>query len=485
MAQVEFQYNGISTIIQCRETQKMDEICKHFISKIKIKEEDINFFYDGKGGAQFNRNLTFSQMANSIDKERKKMNIIVVSIEENDDDKKLVRPKNIICPDCGEDIIIKFENYKINLFGCKNNHERREILLEDFEKIQIIDLKKINCDICKVNNKANSHNNVFYKCGECNKNLCPLCKSKHDKNHNIINYDKINYICNKHIEPYIFYCNKCKVNICTLCEEEHLKHEIELISNMMINKKELLTKLKELKKSINLFNENFDKLIEILNVVKKNINNYYKLAEYMINNYEQKERNYQILYNINEIIYNNNDIINEINKINKTRNIRNKFDNIFNIYNKINTYKFKEDKYTDEIESLNELIKEKEEKLEILDIIFEGLKEKAKTKLKEGNKEKAKKYVEQKIKIENEIKQINKDKADLEMQKKEIEDILKETMPIFKEIHPELDKITDINEFYDALKQQNEIMFDFFKQQNSENEKFLDDFEIISEDDNQ
>ena len=53
----------------------------------------------------------------------------------------------------------------------------------------------------------------------------------------------------------------------------------------MINKKELYTKLNELKKSIDLFNENFDKLFEILNVVKKNINNYYKLAEYMINNY--------------------------------------------------------------------------------------------------------------------------------------------------------------------------------------------------------
>lgn len=119
---------------------------------------------------------------------------------------------------------------------------------------------------------------------------------------------------------------------------------------------ELLKKLNELKKSINLFNENFDKYYEILNVVKKNINNYYKLAEYMINNYEQKERNYQIIYNINEIIY-NNDIINEINQTNKTRNIRNKFDDIYNVCNKINTYKFKEDNYIDELENLNELIK--------------------------------------------------------------------------------------------------------------------------------
>ena len=59
---------------------------------------------------------------------------------------------------------------------------------------------------------------------------------------------------------------------------------------------------------------------------------------------------------------------------------------ISKIYNKINSYKFKEDKYPDDLENLNELIKEKEEKLEFLDIMFEGFKEKAKTKLKEGKK---------------------------------------------------------------------------------------------------
>ena len=49
--------------------------------------------------------------------------------------------------------------------------------------------------------------------------------------------------------------------------------------------------------------------------------NYYKLSEYIINNYNQKERNYEILYNINEII-NNNDIINDINIINNENDIK-------------------------------------------------------------------------------------------------------------------------------------------------------------------
>ena len=89
----------------------------------------------------------------------------------------------------------------INLLECKNNHKKNNISLEDFEKTQMIDLEKIKCAICKENNKENTYNNEFYKCEEYNINICPLCKLKHNKEHNIINYDKIHYICNKHNEP--------------------------------------------------------------------------------------------------------------------------------------------------------------------------------------------------------------------------------------------------------------------------------------------
>jgi len=201
MAEVEFQYNGINTIIQCKEDQKMIEICNNFITKSNIIENNINYFYNGEGGAQFNKNLTFNQMVNSIDKERKKMKILILSSENQDNNKKFIRSKNIVCPECGEDIKIKIENYMINLLECKNNHKKNNISLEDFEKTQMIDLEKIKCAICKENNKENTYNNEFYKCEEYNINICPLCKLKHNKEHNIINYDKIHYICNKHNEP--------------------------------------------------------------------------------------------------------------------------------------------------------------------------------------------------------------------------------------------------------------------------------------------
>ena len=41
-------------------------------------------------------------------------------------------------------------------------------------------------------------------------NLCPLCKSKHNNDHKIYNYDKLNIICNKHNELKTNYCNDCK-----------------------------------------------------------------------------------------------------------------------------------------------------------------------------------------------------------------------------------------------------------------------------------
>ena len=48
MAQVEFQYNGIITTIQCQEDQKISEIFNNFTNKSNINENQINYSYNGK-----------------------------------------------------------------------------------------------------------------------------------------------------------------------------------------------------------------------------------------------------------------------------------------------------------------------------------------------------------------------------------------------------------------------------------------------------
>ena len=123
MAEVIFNYKDNEYKIQCQENQKLEEICNHFISKLKLNENDIYYSYDGKSGSMFDKNLSFEQMANSLDKERKKMNILAMSYDNDNNDKvSLIRSKNIICPKCGELIKMKIDNYKIKLFECKNNH---------------------------------------------------------------------------------------------------------------------------------------------------------------------------------------------------------------------------------------------------------------------------------------------------------------------------------------------------------------------------
>ena len=93
MAQVEFQYNDISAIIQCNEEQKMEEICNNFISKLNLNENNLSFVYNGSNGKNFDKKLTFNQMANSFDKERKKMNILVIS-NNNIDNNNIDKTKN-------------------------------------------------------------------------------------------------------------------------------------------------------------------------------------------------------------------------------------------------------------------------------------------------------------------------------------------------------------------------------------------------------
>ena len=331
-ALVEFQLESSSILIQCTEQQKISDICKSYVSKAKLNENEIIYSYNGKSGSLFYKNLTFKEMANSFDKERKKMIIVVTKQSKNEE--KIIKSKYVICPSCKEISKMEIKNYKINIFGCKNNHTKYNIPLKDFEKTQMINLADIKCNVCKNKDKSTTYNNIFYRCNECNYNLCPLCKQSHNENHIIIDYDKINYFCSNHNDPFINYCNSCEKNICFFCEDEHTNHEIISLKKMMFEKYILNNKKEELKKSIEIFNNNINKIIEILINVKENIEYYYKIEENIINNYDKNERNYKLLYNISQII--NNNCIQDINNINNDNNYKNKFNNIFNIYEQIN-----------------------------------------------------------------------------------------------------------------------------------------------------
>jgi len=64
------------------------------------------------------------------------------------------------------------------------------------------------------------------------------------------------------------------------------------------------------------------------------MNIYYKNNEDIINNYNNRNRNYEILYNINKIKKNN--ILKELENIIDLNCIKSNFNNIFDIYCKMN-----------------------------------------------------------------------------------------------------------------------------------------------------
>ena len=228
-----FEYNGNQTIIQCMKSDKMKNIIERYMTKIELdKTKEYFYLYNGD---KINIELKYEEIINEIDKERNKMKILVIEENKTIINENIKELNEIICPKCGENILIKMEDYKINLYKCKNNHNIDNIIINELNNILKIDINKIECNICKEKNKGNTYNNEFYKCITCNNNICPLCKSIHDKNHIIIEYDKRNVICNKHNDFYVKYCNECNKNICFKCEREHKNHNKIDYGNIMPN----------------------------------------------------------------------------------------------------------------------------------------------------------------------------------------------------------------------------------------------------------
>ena len=304
MAQIEFCYNGEKTSVQCRTNEKMKDIILTYKNKLELDlNKELLYIYDRK--EEINEELTFEEIANSEDKKRNKMNILVLEKEMEKKDKDIIKSKNIICPECKENIKMEIKDYKINLFDCKNGHKFENLLLNQFEETQNIDRLKIICDICKKNN-----NNIFYKCLTCKNNICSFCESNHNKSHNLINYDDQYFICEKHNDNYVSYCEQCKINLCTLCNEHQNHKKINYI-DVLPKKEELIQKKDELKNIINSFQKYVKIIMNILNETIEKINIYYKINENIISNFDKKKRNYETIYYLNQF-KNNNNIIEDL-----------------------------------------------------------------------------------------------------------------------------------------------------------------------------
>ena len=303
----------------------------------------MNYLYSG---SLVNNNSTFNDLANPEDKQRNKITILVNDNEylEPSIKQNLKKSKYIICPICQENIRIKINNYKIELYECKNSHNFQYSSFEDFKKSQIIDESKIICDSCKDSNKSSTYENLFYICNSCNKSLCPLCKSNHDVSHLIIDYEDKYFKCHQHNESFSLYCYDCKKNLCIICEKEHKYHNKVSHAEIMLDKNKLDNGKNILRKNLDEFENEVQNIINRLNKIIQNFEMYYNLYDEMATQYQMQKRNFQILQNLNDIneyflMFNK-----KLDEINNERNINLKFEKIMNIWNEMNPEDIKKSK---------------------------------------------------------------------------------------------------------------------------------------------
>ena len=278
MAQLEFEFSQKIIIIQVNFNDLFKNAFDSFYQKTHIEPNSVVFIANDM---KISENKRIIELMNQIEINNKKMRIFVISLNNNKNDKSIVESKEIICPKCYEQCRIKIDDYIINLYNCKNNHST-VLKMENFKEFQEIDLAKIKCDDCKIKNRGNTYNNDFYTCLNCQNNLCVLCKTRHNKNHIIINYDQKNFICPKHYNSFFKYCHNCNINICLICNKEHINHNLQSFENIISNPDGKRSELDKLKNEINIFNNHVKKIISGLNQLMENMETYYKIFDNII-----------------------------------------------------------------------------------------------------------------------------------------------------------------------------------------------------------
>ena len=346
MLNVEFIFDGQSTIIQSKTEDKMKDILNIYANKSGIEIASIYFTYRDK---EINEELTLSQL---IDKESNEKITIIV--------KKNERIRNIICPKCQENIKYNLDEIEsknklcsnFNIFfdtleRMKNNTPRvnnsdyykilASILLTEFENnddinYQELILEKIIAknDLIKISSKL--INNIIEKAGV-------NCKPKEIENN-------IKYLNDKNAKLLILLNNtknEFLEEILMDIFERKISKYFELIQ-IIDEKSGKITNIPEiiLDKSLSMFKDTIKILDEITisnNRKKEENENLLKLYSLVY----VKQYLYHAIY---YLIYNNEDIKSVYDVISTVNNIKNKaFSKVIKIYILKLIYNFKNCNY--------------------------------------------------------------------------------------------------------------------------------------------
>ena len=321
-----FNKNGLETTIQCKEDECLRDVCARYSSKENIQIDQFLFLH---GGITLDLNIKVNQ----INSHNSQIKIVVISSNNSENTVSANKEsKHIICPTCQTDCTMNISDYKVECYNCENGHKSLNMQIKKLNESQSIDESKIKCNRCE-NVKSLTFNKQFFKCFNCNVNLCPMCMSQHDKTHNIIDYDFISFKCHIHKdEKYISYCTKCCTNLCMLCGPSHKDHKIISYEELLVNKDNF--NLTELNSKITQFSLEAKNIIDKLNNVIENLEAYKNIVNRLYNSYDLN-RNFQTLSTFGNIFQYNNKILSDINTILSQPNMTSKFQSIINIYNKM------------------------------------------------------------------------------------------------------------------------------------------------------
>ena len=333
MAELTFIFNQAPTTIQCQEKDLFKVAVEKFANKVGVNQSDLYFLSNGK-------NIEPSQKVGEVFKneikQKNKIQILVYSAEDKKPSQNINTSKEIICPKCSEPCLIDIRDYKIYFSGCKKGHMEQDIPLSAFEMNQKLDESKIICELCKKQNKATTFENQFFRCLSCKKNICPLCKSSHKKDHDIIDFTQYNFICFNHNEKFSSFCKKCKINLCLECESEHKdKENLIYFRDILPNKDKYKENVNGLKTKINQYKEKINGIKRVLDTIIINLEIYYNINNNLMKDLEKKKKNYQLFTNINVCQKFNNVVINDITNLIKNDSFFDIINNSINFANKI------------------------------------------------------------------------------------------------------------------------------------------------------
>ena len=245
------------------------------------------------------------------------------------------------CPKCFNIPLIKVkDNENKVIIDCPQGHHTEMLFSEymgnDFQK----NLYKFKCFQC------GEEKNFIKICYECQKIFCKDCLNSHIKNnpnHHIDILEQIDIICPIHKSKYTHYCSECKENLCDECVNNRKdKHQLIILENVNLKDKEL----DELKNNLEKENEILFKIKKIFNDTLTILSNKFndiisykflvlKYKNNLINSYQTKKTNYQIIDNLNHLEFITKDL--------KIEPEMNELDIIYELFNFLDSIEYNDD----------------------------------------------------------------------------------------------------------------------------------------------